>query len=104
MEDQPWRLIVDENAYADFSVSVSPAIERAVVEGASPPTIYLNIFDSDSVTIGINEDPEQALDLAYCRESGVIFRRRPNGGGPGLCRGGLRLSDLFSSYNAPACA
>jgi len=82
MEDQPWRLIVDENAYADFSVSVSPAIERAVVEGASPPTIYLNIFDSDSVTIGINEDPKQALDLAYCRDSGVIFRRRPNGGGP----------------------
>jgi lipoate-protein ligase A len=82
MADQPWRLIVDENSYADFSVSVSPAIERAVVEGLSPPTIYLNIFDSDSVTIGINEDPEQALDLAYCHESGVIFRRRPNGGGP----------------------
>jgi lipoate-protein ligase A len=82
MADQPWRLIVDENAYAEFSVSVSPAIERAVVEGVSPPTICLNIFDSDSVTIGINEDPEQALDLAYCRDTGVTFRRRPNGGGP----------------------
>ncbi|MDA1323753.1 MAG: hypothetical protein O3C34_03315 [Proteobacteria bacterium] len=82
MADVPWRLIVDENSYADFSVSVSPAIERAVVEGVSPPTVYLNIFGSDSVTIGINEDPEQALDLAYCRETGVIFRRRPNGGGP----------------------
>ena len=82
MAEQPWRLIVDENSYADFSVSVSPAIERAVVEGVSPPTIYLNIFDSDSITIGINEDPEQALDLDCCRDSGVIFRRRPNGGGP----------------------
>ena len=82
MTGQSWRLIVDENSYADFSVSVSPAIERAVVEGASPPTVYLNIFDSDSITIGINEDPEQALDLAICRESGVTFRRRPNGGGP----------------------
>lgn len=82
MTDQPWRLIVDENSYADFSVSVSPAIERAVVEGASPPTICLNIFDSDSITIGINEDPEQALDLAFCRDAGVTFRRRPNGGGP----------------------
>jgi lipoate-protein ligase A len=82
MADQPWRLIVDENSYADFSVSVSPAIERAVVEGASPPTIYLNIFNSDSITIGINEDPEQALDLDVCRSEGVIFRRRPNGGGP----------------------
>jgi len=82
MTDQSWRLIVDENSYADFSVSVSPAIERAVVEGASPPTVYLNIFDSDSITIGINEDPEQALDLAICCDSGVTFRRRPNGGGP----------------------
>lgn len=82
MADTPWRLIVDENSYADFSVSVSPAIERAVVEGVSPPTVCLNIFDSDSVTIGINEDPEQVLDLAFCRDTGVIFRRRPNGGGP----------------------
>ena len=82
MAEQPWRLIVDENSYADFSVSVSPAVERAVVEGASPPTVYLNIFDTDSITIGINEDPEQALDLDFCRDNGVTFRRRPNGGGP----------------------
>ncbi len=82
MTDQPWRLIVDHNAYADFSVSVSPAIERAVVEGISPPTVFLDVFDADSVTIGINEDPEQVLDLDYCRKTGVTFRRRPNGGGP----------------------
>lgn len=82
MADQPWRLIVDRNSYADFSVSVSPAVERAVVEGASPPTVYLNIFDSDSITIGINEDPEQALDLDFCRDNNITFRRRPNGGGP----------------------
>ena len=79
---QPWRLIVGHHAYADFSVSVSPAIERAVVEGISPPTVFLDVFDTDSVTIGINEDPEQALDLEYCRKTGVTFRRRPNGGGP----------------------
>lgn len=82
MTDENWRLIVDHNSYADFSVSVSPAIERAVVEGKSPPTVYLNIFDSDSVTIGVNEDPEQTLDLDVCASAGVIFRRRPNGGGP----------------------
>ena len=82
MADGNWRLIVDENSYADFSVSVSPAVERAVVEGAAPPTVYLNIFDSDSITIGVNEDPEQALDLDFCRDNGIFFRRRPNGGGP----------------------
>ena len=67
MADGNWRLIVDHNSYADFSVSVSPAVERAVVEGAAPPTVYLNIFDSDSITTGFNEDPEQALDLDFCR-------------------------------------
>lgn len=87
----PWRLIVDRHAYADFAVSVSPAIERAVVEGASPPTVFLHIFDGDSVTIGINEDPEQALDLDYCRARGVIFRRRPNGGGPVFAGAGSAL-------------
>ena len=82
MADGNWRLIVDENSYADFSVSVSPAIEKAVVKGEAPPTVYLNIFNADSITIGVNEDPEQALDLGFCNENGISFRRRPNGGGP----------------------
>ncbi|MBK20147.1 MAG: hypothetical protein CMM52_15045 [Rhodospirillaceae bacterium] len=82
MSDDNWRLIVDENSYADFSVSVSPAVEKAVVNGEAPPTVYLNIFDTDSITIGVNEDPQQALDLKFCGENNVSFRRRPNGGGP----------------------
>lgn len=76
-----WRFVVDRNSYADFSVSVSPAVEQAVVRGEAPPTVYLNIFDRDSITIGVNEDPEQALDLDYCRDNGIVFRRRVNGGG-----------------------
>ena len=82
MADNAWRLIVDKNSYADFSISVSPAIEKAVVKGEAPPTVYLNIFDVDSITIGVNEDPEQALDLKFCRENNVSIRRRPNSGGP----------------------
>ena len=81
MTDAPWRLIVDNNSYADFSVSVSPAVEKALVNGESPPTIYLNIFDRDSITIGVNEDPEQVLDLDFCRSNDIDFRRRVNGGG-----------------------
>ena len=81
MLDSPWRLIVDHNSYADFSVSVSPAIEAAVVRGAVPPTVFLNIFDQDSITVGVNEDPEQVLDIGFCREKGIAFRRRVNGGG-----------------------
>lgn len=101
MADQTWRLIVDENDYADFSVSVSPAIERAVVEGASPPTVYLNIFNTDSITIGINEDPEQALDLEFCKENGVGFRRRPNGGGPVYAGAGSAFLIYFLPTSHP---
>lgn len=81
MTDTPWRLIVDTNSYADFSVSVSPAVEKAVVNGEAPPTIFLNVFDQDSITVGVNEDPEQVLDLDFCRTNNIDFRRRVNGGG-----------------------
>ena len=40
MTGAPWRLIVDKNSYADFSVSVSPAVEKAVVNVEAPPTIF----------------------------------------------------------------
>ena len=81
MSDNKWRLVVDHNSYADFSVSVSPAVEKAVVNGDAPPTIFLNIFDKDSITVGVNEDPEQVLDLDFCRANNIDFRRRVNGGG-----------------------
>ncbi len=77
-----WRLVLDRGSYADFSISVSPAVEKAVARGEAPPTVFLTVFDSDSVTIGVNEDPEQVLDLAFCRAHGISFHRRVNGGGP----------------------
>lgn len=81
MATSSWRLVVDRNSYADFSVSVSPAVERAVARGEAPPTVFLSIFDRDSITIGVNEDPEQVLNLEFCRSHGIDFRRRVNGGG-----------------------
>ena len=101
MADGNWRLIVDENSYADFSVSVSPAVEKAVVKGEAPPTVYLNVFDIDSITIGVNEDPEQALDLEFCRENNVSFRRRPNGGGPVYAGAGSAFLVFFLPTSHP---
>jgi lipoate-protein ligase A len=98
---EPWRLIVDYNSYADFSVSVSPAVEKAVVEGAAPPTVYLNIFDSDSITVGVNEDPEQVLDLEFCRTSGIRFLRRVNGGGALYAGAGSAFLVLFLRTDHP---
>jgi len=80
-QQAPWRFVQGADSYADFSISVSPAVERAVAEGVVPPTVYLNIFSEDSVTIGVTEDPNQVLDLAFCRGNGVQTRRRESSGG-----------------------
>lgn len=90
-----WRFIFERNAYADFSVSVSPAVEKAVVRGEAPPTVYLVQFDADSITVGVNEDPEQVLDLDFCRANGIGFRRRVNGGGPIYAGAGSALIVLY---------
>lgn len=78
---EPWRLVLGQHSYADFSASVSPAVEQAVADGLVPSTVYVNVFSGDSITIGANEDPNQVLDLDYCRARGITVRRRPNGGG-----------------------
>ena len=96
-----WRLIVDRGSYADFSVSVSPAVEKAVVRGEAPPTVFLNVFDSDSITIGVNEDPEQVLDLDFCRTNGIDFRRRVNGGGPIYAGAGSAFLIYFLPVSHP---
>ena len=90
-----WRFIVDHDSCADFSVSVTPAVEKAVRDGRAPSTIYLSHFDSDSITIGVNEDPEQVLDLDFCRDHGITFRRRLNGGGPIYAGQGSAIIVLF---------
>jgi len=75
------RFITTEYTYADFSTSVSPAVERALEESVSEGTAVLNIFQGDSFTIGVFEDPEKSLDLDYCRKEGITVRRRVNPGG-----------------------
>ncbi len=101
MADQPWRFIVEHNSYADFSISVSPAVEKAVVGGTAPPTVFLNIFDADSLTVGVNEDPEQVLDVAFCRARGIDFRRRVNGGGTSYAGAGSAFLVLFLKTDHP---
>jgi lipoate-protein ligase A len=75
------RFIEMEDTYADFSTSVSPAIERALEEGRSPSTVVLNVFPADSITIGFLDDPEKCLDLEFCGKANVVVRRRRNTGG-----------------------
>ncbi len=76
-----WRFVFLEETYADFSIGSSPALERGVVEGISPNTVVLNVAPEDSFTVGLLDDPEKAIDLDYCRQKGIIVRRRNTTGG-----------------------
>lgn len=75
------RFIRTDYTYADFSTSVSPAIELAMERGESQSTVVLNVFKGGSFTVGFLEDPEKSLDLDYCRKHGYVVRRRQNAGG-----------------------
>ncbi len=75
------RYIRCDYSYADYSNSISPAIERALEDGDAPSTWVLNTFTSDSITSGILDDAEKAIDLVFCREHGIVVRRRQNTGG-----------------------
>lgn len=75
------RLIKTEYNYADFSTSVSPAVELALEKREAASAVLLNIFRGGSFTAGFLDDPEKSLDLEYCKRKGIIVRRRHNGGG-----------------------
>lgn len=77
---QSWQFIESAETYPHFSLATLPALERGVRAGGAP-VVALNIFGRDGITIGYNEDPNQILDVALCRELGIEFRRRVNGGG-----------------------
>jgi lipoate-protein ligase A len=76
-----WRLLVLKETYADFSISTSPALERAVMEGVSPDTVVLDVCPEDSFTVGVLDDPEKSIDLDFCGQKGIVVRRRNTTGG-----------------------
>ncbi|MFH1242340.1 MAG: hypothetical protein V1689_08260 [Pseudomonadota bacterium] len=75
------RLIRTGYNYADFSTSISPAIELALEKREAASAVVLNVFRGGSFTSGFLDDPEKALDLEYCRQEGIVVRRRQNAGG-----------------------
>ena len=79
MEDL--RLIEADYTYADYSTSLSPAVELALEQRKAPSTVVLDIFRAGSFTVGVLEDPEKSLDLDYCRRENIVVRRRQNPGG-----------------------
>lgn len=89
------RFIRTNYNYADFSTSISPAIELALEQGESPDTVVLNIFGGDSFTVGYFDDPVKSMDLDYCRREKIIVRRRQNAGGAVIGADGCAFFVLY---------
>jgi lipoate---protein ligase len=95
------RLLAADYTYADLSTSISPAIERALEEGQGQGTLLVNTFCEDSFTVGILEDPEKSLHLDFCREKGIVVRRRQNPGGAVFGAKGSVMNCLYLDLSQP---
>lgn len=95
------RLLKTDYTYADLSTSLSPAVEKSLEEGKAPSTLVVNFFAADSITTGVLEDPEKSLHLNFCREKGIVVRRRLNAGGAIFANQGSVMNCLYLDITQP---
>ncbi|MBU4275615.1 MAG: hypothetical protein KKC30_02615 [Proteobacteria bacterium] len=95
------RLIKTDYTYADLSTSLSPAVEKSMEEGKSASTLVVNFFSADSITTGVLEDPEKSLHMDFCKEKGIVVRRRLNAGGAIFANQGSVMNCLYLDLSQP---
>jgi lipoate-protein ligase A len=86
---QEWRLL---DLYVDLnenSVFLTPAIQRARIEGKVPDTVTFCSLKKIGISLGFYPDPEKDINLDYCKahDIGVTRRLQPyyvNVGYPGF--------------------
>ena len=81
MNDQVWRLLIDDEVTASFGLSADETLARRVGRGASPPTLRLYSYRSHCALVGRFQHLEQELHLDFCGQHGIAVNRRPTGGG-----------------------
>ncbi|MFW9922193.1 MAG: biotin/lipoate A/B protein ligase family protein [Candidatus Thorarchaeota archaeon] len=74
------RLLLDNITEPFKHFSVEETILRSVEEKQSPNTLRIRRYEP-SVWIGVNQYPEEDVDIAYCEKNGIKVIRRPNPGG-----------------------
>jgi lipoate-protein ligase A len=89
-----WRLLDDGITDPFLHFGLEEALLRLCDEGASPPTLRLRRVEP-SVFIGVYQDAEEDVDLAYCRRRGIPLVRRSNPGGAVYQDGGSFCYSAF---------
>lgn len=99
-DDFTFRLLADHITDPFFHFAVEEALVRGIDEGFSPPTLRLRQV-VPSVFIGVYQNPEEDVDVAYCQEQHIPIVRRPNPGGAVYQDEGSFCFSLF--FNREAC-
>jgi lipoate-protein ligase A len=86
---QEWRLLDLYTDLKENSVFLTPAIQRARIEGKVPDTVTFCSLKRIGISLGFYPDPEKDINLDYCKahDIGVTRRLQPyyvNVGYPGF--------------------
>lgn len=76
-----WRYIADDGVTVSFGLAADEVVTRRQGTGASPPTLRLYTYRSDSALVGRFQRVASEVHLDYCRANGIAVNRRPTGGG-----------------------
>ncbi|MCA9353856.1 lipoate--protein ligase family protein [Candidatus Nomurabacteria bacterium] len=76
-----FRLLPMQVFDAATNMALDEAIEEAVREGESLPTIRIYTWKPDAISIGYFQGLENEVNLKNCKEQGVDIVRRRTGGG-----------------------
>ncbi|MCX5678419.1 MAG: lipoate--protein ligase family protein [Candidatus Omnitrophica bacterium] len=76
-----WRIIDT----GPMDPAANMAFDEAILQGyqchSSPPTLRIYGWKNPGLSLGYSQDPEQELDIEFCRKVSMPFVRRITGGG-----------------------
>lgn len=90
--EKTWRLLDDEPRNAEQNMAVDEAIALSALKSGSLPVLRFYRWSSPALTYGYFQNPEQEIDIGYCKGNNISFSRRMTGGGVVLHFGDLTYS------------
>ncbi len=75
-----WRLIIGEKENPSINMGIDFALWKSVSEGKSPPVLRFYQWMPSSVSIGYNQNPEDLINIDFCKKNNIHCVRRPTGG------------------------
>ncbi len=102
-KNEKWRLIkIQMPSYADMSISLRPALIRAMSEGKIPNTVAVVSFEKTSLGVTYYNDPFKDVDIEAAKEFGLVVKRVGiSGGGSIIMDTGCAFCLIYVDGNDP---